>query len=221
MIYTVISSLRKNGIKTKSRDCRIIRQPLSLLQGELSEYVESAKNETVRAERGLAYTTLLCALKTFFDIDNPAIKRNKFGKPYLADCNIRISLSHSDGTVAVALSDEGEVGIDIQAEIDERRAERLKDRFFADFEAEGDNLSVKYYFCDISEDKAVIEELDLAMAAVDGFTAKWAYAESLMKLFGRGFADAGSLPALAENSKTEIREISFDKKYVIAVSAEK
>lgn len=221
MIYTVIATLSENRIETKNRDCRIIRQPLSLLPAEISEYIENTKNLSVKAERTLAYTTLLCALRAFYSIDGARIERNKYGKPYLADSNIHISLSHSDGSVAVCLSDEGEVGIDIQSEIDERCAERLKNRFFSGFEAKSDDLSVKYYFCSISENEAILQSIDRPKNADDRFTAKWAYAEALMKLHGRGFVDVTALPALAENARVEIVEISLDKKYVIAVSTEK
>ena len=84
MIYTVIATLSENRIETKNRDCRIIRQPLSLLQGEIKEYTDSATNESVKAERRLAYTTLLCALKSFYNTENPRIAVNEYGKPYIA-----------------------------------------------------------------------------------------------------------------------------------------
>ena len=221
MIYTVIATLSENRIETKSRDCRIIRQPLSLLPAEISKYIEKTKNLSVKAERSLAYTTLLCALRVFYSIDGAHIERNEYGKPYLADSDIHISLSHSDGSVAVCLSDEGEVGIDIQAEIDESRAERLKNRFFTDLAVKNDNLNVEYYFCKISDDEAIIESIDRPKTADGRFTAKWAYAETLMKLLGRGFSDVTALPALAKNARVEIVDITLDKKYVIAVSAEK
>lgn len=221
MIYTVIATLSENRIETKSRDCRIIRQPLSLLPAEISKYIENTKNLSVKAERSLAYTTLLCALRVFYSIDGAHIERNEYGKPYLADGNIHISLSHSDGSVAVCLSDECEVGIDIQAEIDESRAERLKNRFFTDLAVKNDNPNVEYYFCKISDDEAIIESIDRPKTADGSFTAKWAYAEALMKLHGRGFSDVTALPALAKNARVEIVDITLDKKYVIAVSAEK
>lgn len=221
MIYTVIATLSENRIETKSRDCRIIRQPLSLLPAEISKYIEKTKNLSVKAERSLAYTTLFCALRVFYSIDGAHIERNEYGKPYLADSDIHISLSHSDGSVAVCLSDEGEVGIDIQAEIDESRAERLKNRFFTDLAVKNDNPNVEYYFCKISDDEAIIESIDRPKTADGSFTAKWAYAETLMKLHGRGFSDVTAIPALAKNARVEIVDITLDKKYVIAVSAEK
>ena len=218
MIYTVIATLSENRIETKSRDCRIIRQPLSLLPAEISKYIEKTKNLSVKAERSLAYTTLFCALRVFYSIDGAHIERNEYGKPYLADSDIHISLSHSDGSVAVCLSDEGEVGIDIQAEIDESRAERLKNRFFTDLAVKNDNPNVEYYFCKISDDEAIIESIDRPKTADGSFTAKWAYAETLMKLHGRGFGDISRLPDLVGISSTELRMYSSTTDFTIATS---
>ena len=148
MIYTVIAYLGENRIEAK-RDCRVIRQPLSLLQAEIKAYIENTKNESVRAERELAYTTLLCSLKAFFDIEHPVIDRAADGKPYLVGSSIHFNISHSDGVIAVCLSDEGEVGVDIQSEIDPQRAKRLEDRFFADLDVKSENLSGEYYLCHI------------------------------------------------------------------------
>ncbi len=221
MIYTVISTINENRIKAENRDCRVLRQPLSLLPAEISDYINKAKNDSVRAERCLAYTTLLCALKTFYGLDGVKIYRSQEGKPCLADSDVHINLSHSDGTVAVCISDEGEIGIDLQSEISPEREKRLGDRYFTDLSVKNENIGVKYFFCTLSDGVAELTEIECPSYTESSFTAKWAYAESLMKLRGGGFGDIGRLPALAENSKTEIREISFDKKYVIAVSAEK
>lgn len=220
MIYTVISIFEENRITAKNRDCRIIRQPLSLLSEEIKEYIESTGNEKVKAERRLAYTTLLCSLKAFFNLDKISIKRNEYGKPYLSDGDIYISLSHSEGAVAVTLSDEGEVGVDLQSEISPERAERLDKRFFTDLTVKMCDASICYYFCRLNEDEAVIESIDCPEPAPDSFTSKWAYAESLMKLVGRGFADASNINEISSQAKTEVRKIALDKNYCLAVSVE-
>lgn len=217
MIYTVISTLNENRIESTKRDCRIIRQPLSLLQKEISEYIDCAKNDSVRAERHLAYTTLICSLKAFFDIDNIKLERTADGKPYLSDSNIHISLSHSDGAVAVAISDEGEIGVDIQSQIDAAREGRLKNRFFTDLTVENNDIGVSYYFCEINDFSAELYEASLPYAE-DCFTAKWSYAESLMKMSGGGFSDIGEIKRFSEISKCELKELTLSDKYILAVS---
>jgi phosphopantetheinyl transferase len=220
MIYTVISSLKENRIDKDKRDCRIIRQPLSLLQGELSEYVESAKNETVRAERCLAYTTLLCALKSFYNLENVRIVRNEYGKPYIADCGLYFNISHSDGSIAVCISDEGEVGVDIQSEIDPERAKRLEGRFFTDLSVKSEDVDIKYYFFDITSDEAKFSKITLS-TATECFTAKWSYAESLMKLYGTGFGDVGNISELSNNARSTVKNVNLNHNYFLSVSIKK
>jgi phosphopantetheinyl transferase len=220
MIYTVISSLKENRIDKDKRDCRIIRQPLSLLSEDVKKYIQLCKSEMHKAERKLAYTTLLCALKVFYSIDFPRIERNEYGKPYLADSDIRISLSHSNGAVAVCLSDEGEVGVDLQSEIEPKRADRLKERFFTSLEVKNENISTEYYYCDLSGEDAEIYSITLPdfQTCEADFSARWVSAESIMKLIGRGFTDAEGVSQLAGECRTEIKTIDFCEKYYLAVS---
>lgn len=219
MIYTVIAYLGENRIETK-RDCRIVRQPLNLLPIEIKNYIENTKNESLRAERELSYTTLFASLKAFFGIDDLKILRSPDGKPYLEKTNIHFNLSHSDGAVAVCISDEGDVGIDLQSEIKPERAKRLENRFFPDFKPMSENINVNYYFFRIEDGEAVFEELSPALP--DGcFTSKWTAAESLMKLHGRGFADSSALPKLSEKSKTEMKSITLGKVFYLATSVTK
>ena len=98
MIYTIISTVNKNKIK-ENRDCRILRQPLSLLPKELDEFVSNTKNDELRAERYLAYTTLLCGLDIFFGIDNATVKKNSDGKPYLVFDNKKYQKNEDASTL--------------------------------------------------------------------------------------------------------------------------
>ena len=85
MIYVLISDGRSREIteQTEKRDCRLVRQPLSLLPTEIKEYIENTKNDSLRLERRLAYTSLFCGLTEFFGIDNAKVKRSKDKKPYI------------------------------------------------------------------------------------------------------------------------------------------
>ena len=220
MIYTVISTLKENRIDKDKRDCRIIRQPLSLLSEDIKKYIQLGKSEMHKAERKLAYTTMLCALKVFYSIDFPRIEKNEYGKPYLADSNIRISLSHSNGVVAVCISDEGEVGVDLQTQIEPERAERLKERFFTSLQVKNESISTEYYYCDLSGEDAEIYSITLPdfQPCEADFSARWVSAESIMKLIGRGFADADKTGTLAEICRTEIKTVDLGEKYYLAVS---
>ena len=223
MIYTVVSSLKENRIEINKRDCRFIRQPLSLLSEKTRVHIDSGRNETHRAERRLAYLTLISALKGFYNIENPEIAVNQHGKPYIKDSGIYFNLSHSNGVAVVCLSDEGEVGVDIQPTIDPDRADRLKKRFFPALNLKNDCVGVGYYYCDLSDGDAKIYGISLPDLKVDedDFTLKWVSAESIMKLYGRGFADADRVSALAEGCRTEVKAMDFGEKYYLALSVRK
>lgn len=221
MIYIFISEFdcqNKSNIQDNKRDCRIIRQPLRHFTDSVAEYIENTKNESVKKERKLAYSTLFCSLKAFFSLDAPELLRTENGKPYLKDSNISISLSHSDGAVAVCISDEGEVGVDLQSEIDSERQKRLEGRFFTDFDAQSEKLSAEYYLCTFCDNEVIFESINPDVSDTDSFSAKWSAAESLMKLSGGGFGDITSLLRLAEESKTDVRKIDLNRKYYLAIS---
>lgn len=62
------------------------------------------------------------------------LTRGAHGKPALADSPIGFNKSDSGELAAVALSAEREVGLDIEAHRDVKRAERIAARFFSDAE---------------------------------------------------------------------------------------
>ena len=257
MIYTIISTTEKNKIE-ENRDCRVLRQPLSLLPKELDEFINNTKNDNLRTERYLAYTTLLSGLKEFFGIDGVLIDKNSEGKPYLVyepkkyqknedllgqytsyqknidysekfsqektqaenKEKIHISISHSDGAVAVSISDEGEIGVDIQSKISPEKANRLSDRFFGDVEALDEDLNVKYYYGDIEDAMAIFTKINLDDADRQDYTTKWAYSESVMKLYGRGFGDLSIMRILANDSKSENKSFK-DHEWVISTSVKR
>ncbi len=304
MIYTLISdlSLSQNGsnkcegadlttdktdnsavscsikeILDEKRDCRILRQPLSLLPEEIKKFIENTKNDMTRSERRLAYTTLLCGVKAFFDIENCTVAKAPDGKPYLIrvdkpsaqktsveksysqsdkkkyqknedlnneECQhqknidlplgdamqnieyksqpeLYISISHSDGVIAACISDEGEIGVDIQREIAEDRAERLNARFLNGLNIVNDRLNVKYYYCDLYEDEARLYQINPYDLSREDFTSKWAYSESIMKLYGRGFKDIQRLNELSLTCRTEIKEYRSFHRFVISTSSQK
>lgn len=222
MIYILISDLgltRENEENNK-RDCRILRQPPALLPEEIREYIDGTKNENTRAERNLAYTSLLSGLKILLNIVDCNIEKDADGKPFLVtkDKNvyqkegkkIYISLSHSDYVSAVCISDEGDVGIDIQSEIDSARAERLKERFLGNIEAVNSTIDVEIYYCSLTPAEVVLEAINLADCDDGRFTSKWVMAESLMKLYGRGFGDLSRV----KNNTGSTQTYTMLKKYI-------
>ena len=228
MIYTVISDI--NNFKSaresaQKRDCHNQWQPLTLIPKDVISYIENSKNDEVRLERFTAYSTLFFALFELYGKKDLTLCRTDSGKPYLIEngnaSKIQISISHSDGLVAVAISDEGDIGVDIQSEIDKSRAERLEKRFFTDINIKEEIFPHKLFMLSFTEENVKLEEFKNVEAKLDGFTAKWAYCESIMKCDGGGFGSLDKIPNLQEKTKTIIYKINPNSKELILAITKK
>ena len=94
--------------------------------------IAARKNDS-SARDSLTALLLLADTARKFGIDTGALILHcgENGKPYFADCTLDFSISHSRGTVAVAVSDSGAVGIDVEAaQITDDKARKLAERYF-------------------------------------------------------------------------------------------
>ena len=133
MIYLCISSL-PDGFSVE-------RSALSLKSSfcgkQNTEYIDRiASRVPSAAEEGLyALEILAKMLKECFpdeSFEKIVLRRHESGKPYLEGSSLKFSLSHSCGKVVCAISDDGEVGVDIEAgEIAPARADGIAARFFS------------------------------------------------------------------------------------------
>ena len=199
MIYVVIAD-----ILNSERDCHNTWQPQNLLPEGIREYIGKTKNEKMRAERFLAYTTLLCSLERFFSVNDPIIERNPNGKPYLKNSNIQISISHCDGVAVTAICDEGQIGVDIQSVIDEEKAKRLEKRFFAEILLKNENVDVKYFSLEFSNNEARFNEILPERDKNKDFLSKWVYTESVIKTYGLSFSDISKINEFASSTLAQI-----------------
>jgi 4'-phosphopantetheinyl transferase len=91
-----------------------------------------------RRQSILCRGTLREVLAPYLDLKPAAIgfAYNRYGKPYVRGSDLRFNLSHSGGWAMVAVTGDGEVGIDIER-IDARFAqEQIPERFFSPREVE-------------------------------------------------------------------------------------
>lgn len=86
----------------------------SIYPGERASEIEAVSNPDVRAEKYYVWKLLAYALsRTFgYKIEDLSFEKTASGKWICDRC--KLSLSHADGVVAVALS-RGEVGVDVEA----------------------------------------------------------------------------------------------------------
>ena len=207
MIYTIICDTKNRDFSHLIKeDCRIERQSIPDFPEEIREYIERAKNATIREERLAAYSTLLYSLKCLYGVENPKIVREKDGKPRLVSHDIFFNISHSNGLVAVSLSDKCDVGVDLQSEISPEREKRISARFMSGFSPLPCPLEIEYLY--LENDRFFT--LDLPMAKGERFTERWTCFESVLKLSGDGFAAASDIVKIAQNTKTDTRVIKIN-----------
>ena len=207
MIYTIICDTKNRDFSHLIKeDCRVERQSIPDFSEEISEYIDRAKNDTIREERYAAYSTLLYSLKCLYGVENPVIAREKDGKPRLISHDIFFNISHSDGLVAVSLSDKLDVGVDLQSEISPEIEERLSARFLSGFSPLPCPLEIEYLYLENGR----FFTLDLPMAEGDKFTERWTTFESVLKLTGDGFGAASDIEKIGQNVKTDTRVIKLD-----------
>ncbi len=101
-----------------------------------AEYIDAIyarKNAASKRDSVYALVCLSELIKTHFSSELPVrIQRNEGGKPYLVGSQLSFSISHSSGYVAVAVCDNGNIGIDIEkVDLPIERYERISSRYFA------------------------------------------------------------------------------------------
>ena len=141
-------------------------------------------------ERALAYDVL----RRLLDGESPRLEHDGKGAPYLPDYpGLSVSISHCRTAVAVAVSTEGRVGVDVECR---RRI--------------GDGLM---------ERVCTGEELEAVRAAEDptmAFLQFWTRKEAVLKMRGTGIQGFGSMvDALAANDCT-IKELDTHLPDVVA-----
>ena len=217
MIYCVIfdTKKRENNIRKKN-DCRILRQSILTLPSNIEEYVNEAGNPLVKSERLGAYSSLLASLKCFYNIEDPVIIHQNGKKPHITSQEIFFNISHSDGVTVVTLSDECDVGVDIQSEPDEVMKARLKKRFLSNYSPINEDIGITYFLAEQNSSDFIFYEAE-AESAGSNFASDWTSMEAVMKLYGDGFSSLSNINDLANKSKIEASKINIDKtEYYIA-----
>lgn len=159
----------------------------------------------------------------------PEILKGKYGKPYFAGEGKFFNITHEGGLAAVILSDEGEVGIDLQSLPSELRSrEKIEERltrvirecdyyFTRAGVCEPCGIEI-YSFLPLGDD-AVTRSLPTqsikvydeprALSSADGeLVRQWSELEALMKLSGGGFADVGRIHEILATAKIKTLWVS-------------
>lgn len=210
--------------------------------------VLSVRESVRRTESAAAYILLYEAWRYIGLGELPQLLRAEGGKPYISgEAGEKrkgdilpersfpgFNLSHRPGVALLALSDEGECGADIEADLDGDRIDRVAKRYLAgcDFYA-SEELDVQIVFCIMDNDGSVVfienhddfDKYDLHIEekeSIDSPNLGWSALEAVLKLSGGGFGDYRSREELISGAAigafwAKIR----DKEYSICVAVEK
>ncbi len=155
----------------------------------LPSFVTETKNVTRRRESVFSYLLLAYAYYENFKAPLPPVMKDENGKPYFADGNIYFNISHSDSIAAVIISDESEVGIDVQ-----NTSQRISERLIEKIEKESvcieksESLTEPVFLK--AENGKIIPFTPRVSGAAreDSFFRKWTEREALAKADGRGLS---------------------------------
>ena len=144
---------------------------LSILSSE--EKVEIARyhreDDRLRSALGRAAVRWLLSELLQRPPSDIEIHRNPFGKPYLDDARVWFNISHCGDMVAVAISQMGAIGVDVESVSRQSCGMAIAERFFHASEAERLRNTPEEHFC-------------------EHFTKLWTGKEAIVKASGAGIA---------------------------------
>ena len=192
--------------------------------GEVSPIEVNPSRENPCKKRPSGEAGCLCSVG---EIDF-SLERGEYGKPKFSSLPISFSISHRGDVVAIILSDEGEVGVDLEAVIPSERAAGIEARFLKDLYPEDGKIgNIEISFATLGAD-GEIRELEIIYPADNpessdnplkttendnynlhitriqpshDITSRWTALEALLKLSGGGFADFPRAALLADTSR--------------------
>lgn len=135
------------------------------------QHAETIKNKVVRQQHLASRISLRKVLAYYLQMEcrDIPIRRTEFGKPYLAEPGYFFNLSHSAERLAIAVSDVGELGLDIEQVRHRKNLPALARRCFATEEMS--------YWQNMIADEQMRQ-----------FYQFWTAKEALVKAAGRGIA---------------------------------
>ena len=212
MIYFCISAL-PDGF---SIEHAALSLKSSFCGKENSEYIDKIANRAPSAAaEGLYALEILAEMlnKCFPEVlhDNVTLARQERGKPYFKGSNLKFSISHSCGMVACAISDNGEVGIDVEvADITPSRAEGIAARFFSAADIKRTSGDVEAFKREWTRKEAAAKMHGMPLADYLKRTKNGNFDDSHTTFFFEFFTGEFPVTLCTDNPQEEIIELSID-----------
>jgi hypothetical protein len=123
-------------------------------------YIRKTKNEELKRIRVHAYLSLFATLKTFFSAEGKVTHEGKPEFIYNEQADgekkkLYISISHTDKITLVAVSDEGEIGVDIEGVISPEKADRVEKRYLENVEIRYTGWDIPLFYYDLESDSFI------------------------------------------------------------------
>ncbi|RUT69548.1 4-phosphopantetheinyl transferase [Flavobacterium cupreum] len=182
----------------------------SLLRNHLPDFPENYQAKISRFRRWqdaqasvLGRILLFTGLKEagFLGPADKELKYTSYHKPYFEDHPVQFNISHSGEIVVCALSDEGEIGIDIEI---------ISDILIDDFKFQ------------MTENEW--ERISTSTNTKNAFFEYWTQKEAVIKAHGHGLTiplqsfEITDYSTIIQGEKFYLKEINIDKKYQCALS---
>lgn len=196
-VYIISTGISDTGVAQ-------LENLIKKLPENLYKRVTETKNSELRLERALAYSLLN------FVTAEEEVYFTEQGKPRLKSGEKYTSISHTGGACAVIVSDDGEVGIDIEAATEEAvtRSKKAMARFFPFANLNPSKLSdlavddVSIHYMSFKDDGITEDETSgYTVTEYSGPLYFWVSAEALLKADGRGFSAAGEVEKISYRAK--------------------
>ncbi len=164
---------------------------------------------TPKEEHRLGLSLFSALYEHIYKKEPPPIAVGEGGKPFLKEEGAPIfNISHSFGIIAAAISNEGNIGIDVQKEIEKEKAEHIISRFpyikiRETQKIKGEHLS--FFQASLKCDKISLSptaSLPTSLIGEPRFTQSFTQTEAILKAEGGGFRSAGKLDELESSAKT-------------------
>ena len=192
---------------------------LPIVDSGVSEFISGTRNESLRRSRSIAYSLLCASLGNLFPGEKIEIKKEPSGKPFGVRAGgerLHLSISHTDGLAAVAISDACPVGVDVEAEIIGERRERVEKRFLANLPSP---LGIK------SSDaipRPVCYGEGISISGIKepaAVTDRWVVCEAYLKCDGGGFGSISDIGKIEKDAVCSLWHIEADgRKYSLAMA---
>lgn len=156
----VIDAFSLSNVSLPEHELYMTKENGLFCDSQTLSYIRKTKNEDLKRIRAQAYLSLFATLKTFFSAEGKVTHEGKPEFIYNEQADgekkkLYISISHTDKITLVAVSDEGEIGVDIEGVISPEKADRVEKRYLENVEIRYTGWDIPLFCYDLESDSFI------------------------------------------------------------------